>query len=498
MIARSSIVRASSFTSSSSATSSRSASSSAPIVLTVPASSATASASTGTPASIIGASLRTPQDLRSRYGGRSPRPVGWNGYASGRLSRTTGHAARSPYFSDRPTASQPSSPSSLRRSGDQASSLFLRLLASLSGTTRYSNRVAATLGASMMDDISIRRHLLSAQRSHSLTRLASGTTTDRKTQRQRAPRRRRASRAAPIPISSRSALRRDSATFRQPPPPLCEPRGGSSPLVRIVGAALRAMHARPRLTPGLAGHALPLVSWIGDRNGPCRICDCHRVGESGLHHCLCQNGRERQRVAVDLVLEVDSLVAAETDRVVRDDFVAAFVHLALVLVEGTESSLGVEEVRVNERWLCAFAQFVLLCERCRVHLGEVIAGDDRRCDLAKTSRVERSHQLRASMHPFPAANDGGLADAAARRFGRRSCRRWTGVASRCRILRTAARHHEHQPHWYPDCRLQDALPCAGSSILPRHGSRCKGSALARFSTVATSVTSAGGDPRRWS
>src|SRR5829696_7681908 len=247
MIARSSIVGASSFTSSSSATSSRSASSSAPIVLTVPASSATASASTGTPASIIGASLRTPQDLRSRYGGRSPRPVGWNGYASGRLSRTTGHASRSPYFSDRPTASQPSSPSSLRRSGGQASSLFLRLLASLSGTTRYSNRVAATLGASMMDDTSIRRHLLSAQRSHSLTRLASGTTTDRKLSvnqhrdagEHHGPLRYRFRAEAPCEA--------DSATFRQPPPPLCRPRGGSSPLVRVVGAALRAMPCSPPL-----------------------------------------------------------------------------------------------------------------------------------------------------------------------------------------------------------------------------------------------------------
>src|SRR6187551_1074534 len=62
---------------------------------------------------------------------------------------------RSPYFSDRPTASQPSSPSSFNCSGAKTSSSFLTCFASLSGTTRYSNRVAGAAGASIIGVIAM-------------------------------------------------------------------------------------------------------------------------------------------------------------------------------------------------------------------------------------------------------------------------------------------------------------------------------------------------------
>ena len=56
------------------------------------------------------------------------------------VSSTTGQATRSPRFSETPTASQPSAPSSLSRSGATPSEPFFTRAASSSGTTMYSHR----------------------------------------------------------------------------------------------------------------------------------------------------------------------------------------------------------------------------------------------------------------------------------------------------------------------------------------------------------------------
>ena len=96
-------------------------------------------------------SRRSPARARSTRAPASATTCRWRSARAGpplelksrRLSSTTGQATRSPRLSERPTASQPWAPSSLRRAGRRPSEPFLRSPASLKGTAGSSTAVRA-------------------------------------------------------------------------------------------------------------------------------------------------------------------------------------------------------------------------------------------------------------------------------------------------------------------------------------------------------------------